>query len=324
MVGAGSWGTALASVLARNEHTIELWARSETQRQSLQQERCNQRYLPAIRLPENIQIVDDLNASVRDAHAVVIAVPMKALRETFTSLHESLSRNSLLCLTCKGLDKQDQSLPHQLAQTLLPDQAISILSGPSFAAEVAKGLPSAVTVASNSSEVAERVASLFHNQYFRTYTNDDMTGVAFAGAVKNVLAIATGISDGLGYGANTRAALITRGLAEISRLGMALGGKLETFVGLAGMGDLVLTCTDDQSRNRRMGLLLAEEKSVDEIQTIIGQAIEGVNTAEQVVKLANRYQQEVPIAEAVLSVIDGSLSAKEAVQSLLTREPRSE
>ncbi len=325
VAGAGSWGTALAIVLARNGNPVFLWGHDPAHIDQLLQNRSNETYLPGITFPDGLHPVSDLPASLEKPSDIIIAVPCSGLADVLKQMVSSSVKKFNICLACKGLATGGQLLNHQAVNEYLHDRAsTAVLSGPSFAAEVARGLPTAVTIASSDKTTAEYFASCFHNEVFRIYTHNDVIGVQVGGAVKNVMAIAAGIADGLGFGANTRAALITRGLAEIMRLGVALGGKPETFMGLAGLGDLVLTCTDDQSRNRRLGLLLARGKSLDAALKEIGQTVEGVRTVNNVIKLSTNHQIEMPISEQVYNVLNKDLPPIEAVQALLARDPKPE
>lgn len=324
VLGAGSWGTALAMVLARNGHPVYLWDCVTTHIQKLQQQKSNEQYLPGIKFPPEIHPVPELQNSLAKSSDIIIAVPCNALVSVLNLLQGS-NHNLNICLACKGMVSAEAPLNHEtVSQVLHGNDKIAVLSGPSFALEVAKGLPTAVTIASENMATAGYFSGLFHNEMFRIYTSEDIIGVQLGGAMKNVMAIAAGIADGLGFGANSRSALITRGLAEITRLGVELGGKPETFMGLAGLGDLVLTCTDDQSRNRRLGLALAQGVSVDEAKKRIGQAIEGIHTTFEVVKLAHRLSIEMPISEQVNAVLSRLTDPMTAVQNLLSRDPRQE
>ena len=322
VLGAGSWGTALALVLSRNQHPVYLWDIDKNLIKQLQGERCNQRYIPAVMFPDNLFPIDSIEQVPTDISLVVNAVPCHGLRASLQLL-KSFSDISI-CLACKGFEPGTQKLNHEVVQEVIPGCPTAILSGPSFAKEVGAGLPTAVTIAAEDIAVAKVFAELFHSEVFRIYTHDDYIGVQVGGAVKNVMAIAAGIADGLGFGANTRSALITRGLHEIMQLGLAMGAKQETFMGLAGLGDLVLTCTDNQSRNRSLGLLLAEGLSIEEASNKIGQAIEGLKTAFEVGALAKKYNIEMPITEQVINVLQGQCSPRDAVHNLLAREPKAE
>jgi glycerol-3-phosphate dehydrogenase (NAD(P)+) len=323
VIGAGSWGTALALVLAKNERTVFLWDNDTQHINSLIQDCCNQKHLPGVKFPENLKPVIEFPAD-NNVVDFVIVVPCEYLENVLHKLENKKSGNISLCLASKGLAPDSLKLNHEIVSDIMGDIHVGILSGPSFAKEVATGLPTAVTIASSNPDVAEHYMQMFHNESFRIYTHDDIVGVQVGGAVKNVMAIAAGVSDGLDFGANTRAAVITRGLAEITRLGIAMGGRLETFMGLAGLGDLVLTCTDDQSRNRRLGLALAKGQNLESAKSEIGQAIEGVRTVVAVKELADKYQIEMPISEQIYQLINGEIDPRQAVQNLLQRDPKEE
>ena len=324
VIGAGSWGTALALVLARNGHPVYLWDSVSDHVDALNRDRCNNRQLPGYRFPECLVPVSDLKPLLGELQDIVIAVPCESLPEVLNRLRGMRKQAYNICLACKGLEPKTHSLNHLVVRKILGDVQVAVLSGPSFAKEVAAGLPTAVAIAAEDINIAAWFATRFHNKVFRIYTQDDVIGVQVGGAVKNVMAIAAGAADGLGYGANTRAALITRGLAEITRLGVAMGARPETFMGLAGLGDLVLTCTDDQSRNRRLGLILARGGNVESARREIGQAIEGILTAEAVHELARDHAVEMPISEQIYLVLQGLTTPRAGVEQLLAREPRSE
>jgi glycerol-3-phosphate dehydrogenase (NAD(P)+) len=323
VLGAGSWGTALALVLARRGIAVRIWDCDREHIAALARDRRNERHLRGIPFPESLLPTADLGKAAAGVRDVVVAVPCEGLRDALRALPAG-GRGLRLCVASKGLEPQSCSLNHEIVREILGAAPVAVLSGPSFAGEVAAELPTAVTIASESADTATQFATLFHGDTFRVYTHDDMVGVQVGGAVKNVMAIAAGISDGLGFGANARAALITRGLAEIIRLGVAMGGRPETFMGLAGLGDLVLTCTDDQSRNRRFGLALARGQNENEARAAIGQAVEGVRTAEAVCELARRHGVEMPISAQVHAVIRREVNPRDAVQALLTRERKAE
>jgi glycerol-3-phosphate dehydrogenase (NAD(P)+) len=289
------------------------------------QSRVNSRFLPGISLPENLQFTATLEAALEQADIPLVVVPSGAFRglvEQIAALRVGLPR---IAWATKGLEETSDLLLHQVAAQILGDNVrMAVISGPNFAGEVARRLPTATTVASNDPGFAERMVSCLHNGWLRPYSSMDMVGVQLGGALKNALAIASGISDGLGFGANARAALLTRGLAEIMRLAIQMGAHPETLTGLAGIGDLILTCTDNQSRNRRLGLLLASGKSLAEAQASIGQVVEGVKTAQAAYRLATKQQVEMPIIEQVYRVLYEGIPPSEAVQALLTRETKSE
>ena len=326
LLGAGSWGTALALLLAKNNCDVLLWGHDENEIAGLEQYREHRQLLPGYRLPENISVTSDLELASTFSDIVMLIVPSHAFAATLTRLKsQPTSEDIKIAWATKGFNPHDGRLLHQVvADIFTPDTPAAILSGPTFAREVAQNLPTAVTIASNQNEFATRLAEIFHSDRFRAYTSSDIVGVEVGGAAKNVLAIAAGIADGLGFGANTRAALITRGLNEIMRLGLKLGGKQETFTGLAGLGDLILTCTDNQSRNRRFGLALGQGKKRAEIIKEIGQEIEGIAAAKETLALATRFGVDMPITEQTYKVLYENLNPLTAVQNLLTRDQKPE
>ncbi|HSH42604.1 MAG TPA: NAD(P)H-dependent glycerol-3-phosphate dehydrogenase [Arenicellales bacterium] len=325
VLGAGSWGTALAMLIAGNGFTVRLWDINPAHVEQMRQRRENPRHLPGIPFPDTLDVFDDLAAATGDAPGVLVVVPSHAFRATLQRLAPLYTDASpLLAWGTKGFDRERSMLLSEVAAELLPDAVRAVVSGPSFAGEVARGLPTALTVAADTPEAAETVAGWLRGDHVRVYTNDDLAGVQLGGAIKNVMAVAAGISDGLGFGANARAALITRGLAEMNRLGVALGGKPQTFMGLTGVGDLVLTCTDDQSRNRRAGIGLGRGRPLDEVLKEIGQEVEGVNTVHELYAMARRLGVDMPITEQVYRVVYEGLPPAKAVEILLQREPKSE
>jgi glycerol-3-phosphate dehydrogenase (NAD(P)+) len=325
VLGSGSWGTALAVHLARSGHRTVLWGIETDELNAMARERVNARYLPGVALPEGLEIEHDMARAVAQADQLLVVVPSHAFREVLERVRPMLRPGQRVAWATKGFELSSGKLPHQVAAEVLgPSVPTAVLSGPTFAREVGAGLPSAMTVASYDGDYAMDLARSISGRNFRAYASSDMVGVEVGGAVKNVLAIGAGISDGLGFGANTRVALITRGLAEMMRLGVALGADRETFMGLAGLGDLVLTCTDDQSRNRRCGLLLAAGKSSAEAQAEIGQVVEGVLAARAVHDVAQRHGVVMPISEQVYRVLYEGAPAKEAVYALMTRTIRAE
>ena len=323
VVAAGAWGTALAITFSAR-HDVTLWTREEDVTRSMLETRENQRFLPGFLLPESLRIGTDFAESVAGADLLVIATPLIGFRPTLRALRDTGYVKPLIWV-CKGLEADTAKLPHQVvADELGDDVPCAVLTGPSFAEEVARGLPLAITLASRDAEFARCMALELHSARFRIYANDDLAGAEVAGAVKNVMAIATGICDGLGFGYNARAALMTRGLAEIARLGVALGGHPNTFMGLAGMGDLILTCTGDLSRNRQVGLALAAGKKLPQILADLGHVAEGVSTAREVARLATQLGIEMPITQAVDSILHHDVPAAEAVEKLLSRDPKTE
>ena len=327
LLGAGSWGTALAIQFARSGKPTILWGRAEDDPARLERERRNLSYLPNAEFPAALDIQPDLATAVRGQKDLLVCVPSHAFRIMLNEIKPLASPMTRIAWATKGFEQTTGKLPHQVAQDVFGEGTpLAVLSGPTFAREVGAGLPTAMTVAATSPEYATTLAERISGQNFRAYTSDDIVGVEVGGAVKNVLAIAAGISDGLGYGANTRIALISRGLVEMTRLGEALGAKPKTFMGLSGMGDLVLTCTDNQSRNRRMGLGIAEGKSVDQVAKDIGQVVEGVYAAKAVHEVNRRAKVEMPICEQVYGILYEDKTPESAVSALMNRslKPESE
>ena len=321
VLGAGAWGTALAVLLARNGLGTVLWGRDARYLAAVAERGGNEKYLPGVRLPDRLAVEPDFARVVDAAGHCLVAVPSHAFRTTVDAFAARPAANRGLLWATKGLDPSSGRLLHDVAAVRLPPGTpLGVLSGPTFAGEVARRLPCAVTLAATGAGFAAEWAARLGNSRFRVYTSDDLAGVQIAGAVKNVLAIAAGIADGLAFGANARAALVARGLTEMARLGEAAGGRAETFMGLSGLGDLVLTCTDDQSRNRRFGLALARGAPPAEAAAEIGQVVEGVETSARVMGLARRFGVEMPICEQVRAVVTGAASALEAVEALLARD----
>lgn len=292
---------------------------------AMAERRENTRYLPGVPFPPNLTACPDLKECLADVRDILVAVPSHGLRDTLQTIKPMLSPDSRVCWATKGFELKTGELPHQVAADILgADRPMAVLSGPTFAKEVGAGLPTAMTIAANDDDFATSLAQALSSETFRAYTSDDLIGVEVGGAVKNVLAIAAGMSDGLGFGANTRIALINRGLVELMRLGVALGAKRETFMGLAGMGDLVLTCTDNLSRNRRMGLALASGKSIEEAQEEIQQVVEGVLAAKAVKEVADKLGIEMPICQQVYGILYEGVEPRAAVEALMSRQLKSE
>jgi glycerol-3-phosphate dehydrogenase (NAD(P)+) len=325
VLGVGSWGTALALLLTRNGHTVRLWGHDPEEVAPLCRNRENQRYLPGILFPATLTVGADLAAALVGVDLALVVTPSHAYRATLKRLRPHLPARAGLAWATKGLEPGSGLFLHEVtAEALGAAWSVAVISGPSFAGEVAQGLPTALTVAADEVEHARRVATVLHGSSLRAYTSTDVIGVELGGAIKNVLAIAAGIADGLGFGANARAALITRGLAEMVRLGLAVGGQRETFMGLTGIGDLVLTCTDDQSRNRRFGLAIGRGEPVTAALAAIGQVIEGAATAREALRLAHQRRVEMPITEQVDRVLHHGQSPRRAVEILLARDLKPE
>lgn len=320
ILGAGSWGTALAIQFARAGCATTLWGRDNEHLAELARDRRNARYLPEAPFPEWLNVEADLTRVLAGHRDIVVAVPSHALRGTLVDIAKQRPENMRLAWATKGFELSTGLLPHEVAgQVLGSDVPTAVISGPTFAREVGAGLPTAMTVASADAEFARELAQRISGLNFRAYTSADIVGVEIGGAIKNVLAIGAGLSDGLGFGANTRIALITRGLVEMTRLGVALGASKETFMGLAGLGDLVLTCTDNQSRNRRFGLALAAGEKIEAAQKAIGQVVEGVLAARAVREVATRAKVEMPLSEQIYRVVHEGVPPKEAVKELMSR-----
>lgn len=325
MLGAGSWGTALAVQLARANGAAALWGRDAAQLSAMGAARLNRHYLPTAAFPDNLIVEPDLARAAREYRDLLICVPSRAFREIVTGIAPHLHDGSRVAWATKGFEQRTGKLPHQIAGEVFGERVpLAVLSGPTFAREVAAGLPTAMTVAASNPAFAADLAARISDQRFRAYTSGDMVGVEVGGAVKNVLAIATGISDGLKFGANARIALINRGLAEMTRLGVALGARAETFMGLSGMGDLVLTCTDDQSRNRRVGLLIAAGRSWDEAAREISSVCEGIVAALAVWEVAQKLSVDMPICHQVHRILYEGVAPQEAVMALMSRSLKPE
>lgn len=318
IIGAGSWGSAIAIHLARAGQPVTLWGRNQEHIASLKQDRENKAYLPGYPFPETLTLEADLETALSQSADTLIAVPSHAFKKIVQKLPAHLTKIAWLT---KGLEPEDEILLSDVVFQRIPKASVAIVSGPSFAKEVAQNLPTAISIASNDEAYAKHLHRIFHVPPFRVYFSDDIIGVQIAGAIKNVLAIAVGISDGLGFGANARAALITRGLNEMARLGVSMGAKDKTFMGLAGLGDLLLTATDDQSRNRRFGLLLGKGYSPSQAQTEIKQVVEGRHNAKQVLHLSEKHNLSLPITQAVSDILSNTMNACDAVDALLNRPP---
>lgn len=325
VLGAGSWGTALAALMARHGHAVTLWGRDAAISAAVDQRHENPRYLPGIPLPDNLSATTDMAAALATADLVLVVVPSHAFTETLRTLAPLRPGGAGVAWATKGFETGSGRFLHEVAEDILgPDVPLAVVTGPSFAKEVALNLPTAVTVHGNDAVFAQTVAEVMHGPAFRAYTGDDMVGAELGGAMKNVLAVATGVADGMELGLNARAGLITRGLNEMLRLSAAIGAKPETLMGLAGLGDLVLTCTGDLSRNRRLGLALGRGQSLTDAVREIGQVVESVQTADEVMRQAERHGIDLPISSAVRSVLHGDMSPSDGLQQLLAREQKPE
>ena len=326
VIGAGSYGTALAICLARNGNHITLWGRNSQDITQMAQQRLNQKYLPDIRLPDSLHVTADLAEAAASSRDILLVVPSHAFAQTLQQIKPFLQANARVAWATKGLEPETGRLLQDVARDILGEKvSLAVFSGPTFAKEMALGMPTAISLSSTDEEFIAELSDLLHcAKSFRVYTNPDFIGVQLGGAVKNVIAIGAGMADGIGFGANARTALITRGLTEMCRLGCALGAKKDTFMGMAGLGDLVLTCTDNQSRNRRFGLLLGQGKAVDDAMQSIGQVVEGYRNAKEVFNLAQRVGVEMPITEQIFQVLYQGKDVKLAALDLLGREKRDE
>ncbi|NOQ81977.1 MAG: NAD(P)H-dependent glycerol-3-phosphate dehydrogenase [Methylophaga sp.] len=325
VIGAGAWGTALAIAIARNGHEVLLWGRDKVHLASMQETQSNERYLPGSKFPESLKIEADLEAALGVARHVLISVPSIAFSGMLEQVKPHLVQGTPVSWATKGLTPETGRFLYETAADILGDShPLAVISGPSFAAEVAKDLPTAVTTASLDNEFNQALAQAMHSPTLRVYTSDDVLGVQIGGTVKNVLAISAGIADGLGFGSNARAALITRGMAEILRLSESLGAQTETMFGLSGIGDLILTCTDDQSRNRQLGLAIGRGLSVEEAVAEVGKTVEGMHAAREVLMRAQQAGVEMPIVEQVCKILFEGYDPRESVQELLCREQKAE
>lgn len=326
VIGAGSYGTSLAISLARNGENVVIWGHEADHMQRLEADRANHEFLPGIEFPESLIVESDLKTAVEANRDLLIVVPSHVFGIVLNSIKPHLRADSRICWATKGLEPDTGRLLKEVAQDILGDSyPLAVLSGPTFAKELAMGMPTAIAVASPDKEFVADLQDKIHcSKSFRVYANDDFIGMQLGGAVKNVIAIGAGMSDGIGFGANARTALITRGLAEMTRLGIALGAKPDTFMGMAGLGDLVLTCTDNQSRNRRFGLALGQGKDVDVAQQEIGQVVEGYRNTKEVWLLSQRVGVEMPIVDQIYQVLYQQKDARLAAQDLLARDKKAE
>ena len=324
VLGAGSWGTALAALLARNATPTTLWGRDREALARMRESHRNTRYLPDLELPPTLRFEDNLAAAVADADIVLIAVPSHAFAALLDDIAPRLSDACAVCWATKGFEPGTGRFLHELVGERLPGRSMAVITGPSFAREVVAGQPTAVTVHASDLDFAQTLADLLHSNTFRAYTGDDMLGAELGGAMKNVLAVATGVADGMQLGLNARAGLITRGMYEMLQLGIALGARPETLMGLSGLGDLVLTCTGDLSRNRRLGLALGRGVPLKQAIADIGQVVESVVTADEVGRLAEQHGLDLPIAFGVRAVLHGEVTPEEGLRALMAREQKPE
>ena len=324
VVGFGSWGTALTVLLANKGYDVKVTERNIDHIAEVEYLRSNIRYLPQVRIPDSVKFESVLNTAVEDADIILFAVPAQHFANTLRKAISSISEDTILVNVAKGIDMKSLKRLSDLAEEIAPNNSYVALSGPSHAEEVGRNMPAGVVAASKDNEAALKVQEVFMNDRFRVYTHDDIIGVELGGALKNIMAIGAGISDGLGYGDSAKAAMMTRGIAEIARLGMSLGAKQETFAGLSGIGDLIVTCTSNHSRNRRCGLLIGQGMSPTDAADSIGMVVEGISTCEAAYKLAKSMGVDMPITEMIHACLSSEINAKEAIDVLMTRSPKDE
>jgi glycerol-3-phosphate dehydrogenase (NAD(P)+) len=324
VLGGGSWGTALASLLAKNKEEVFFWVRNKEQFRSIKETRENKKYLPNIKIPDTVKVVNSYREAIDICNIVVLAIPSQNIRGLLVELKDYLSNSTLVVNVSKGIEQKTLKTISEVCKEIIPNNPYIVLSGPSHAEEVGKDLPTTVVAASENKNYAKKIQEIFTSNTFRVYTNEDVKGVELGGSLKNVIAIASGISDGLGYGDNTKAALMNRGIIETSRLADKLGADKMTFLGLAGIGDLIVTCTSMHSRNRRAGILIGKGKSVEEAIKEVGMVVEGIYTTEAAFKLAKENNVEMPIVEELYKIIYEGKKAKESVDSLMTRDKKDE
>ena len=324
VLGAGSWGTALASLLHKNGHQVTVWSISKEEVEMLSKEREHKSKLPGVKLPQDMQFTNVLEEAIRGKDFMVLAVPSPFTRATARSMKPFVAENQIIVDVAKGIEEDTLMTLSQQIHEEIPQADVAVLSGPSHAEEVGRGLPTTCVVGAKTKKTAEYLQEAFMNEVFRVYTSPDMLGIEIGGSLKNVIALAAGIADGLGYGDNTKAALITRGIAEIARLGVAMGGKLESFTGLTGIGDLIVTCASVHSRNRKAGVLIGQGKTMEEAMKEVQMVVEGVYSTKSAVKLAEKYNVSIPIIEQVNAVLFEGKNPGEAVKELMLRDKRIE
>lgn len=324
VIGAGSWGTALACLLHRNGHQVTLWSIMEAEVEMLNTKHEHLSKLPGVHIPEDMVITTDLEASIKGAELMVLAVPSPFTRSTAHSMAPFVEDGQLIVNVAKGIEESTLMILTEIIEQEIPNCRAAVLSGPSHAEEVGRGLPTTVVAGAHDRKTAEFIQNVFMNEVFRVYTSPDMLGIELGGSLKNVIALAAGIADGLGYGDNTKAALITRGIAEMSRIGLAMGGRMETFNGLSGIGDLIVTCASVHSRNRKAGYLMGQGRTMQEAMDEVQMVVEGVYSAKAAVALAKKYGVEIPIIEQVNAVLFEDKPAKEAVADLMLRDKKIE
>lgn len=324
ILGGGSWGTALAIQLSKNNHDVEIWLRNEEAVSEIKKTRINNKYLPGIVIPDEIKLTNDISKVIENKNIIVLAVPTQVIRSTLENIKQYIKNDQIIVNVAKGIENNTLQRISEIVKEILPEVEYSILSGPSHAEEVAKNIPTTVIAAANKKEVAEYIQEIFMTPSFRVYTNPDVIGVELGGALKNVVALGAGISDGLKYGDNTKAALMNRGIIEISRLGETMGANKLTFTGLSGIGDLIVTCTSMHSRNRRAGIKIGEGYTVDESIKSVGMVVEGIKTSKSAYQLAKKYNVSMPIVEELYGVLYEGKDARTSVMDLMLRDKTDE
>ncbi len=324
LLGGGSWGTALAKLLSENGHEVTVWLRDEEQCRTLSVERVNKKYLPDVQIPENIVFSSDINEASKDADMLLIVAPTQIIRGVLRQIDKEYKKNKIIINASKGIEKGTMCLVSDIVREETEDCIFAALSGPSHAEEVGLSMPTAITVACENKEVAEEIQDAFMSSYFRVYTNEDVVGAELGGALKNIIALGAGISDGVGYGDNAKAALMNRGIVEIARLGIAMGADVHTFFGLSGIGDLIVTCTSKHSRNWNAGYLIGQGMTKDEAIKKIGMAVEGIPTTYGAYELSKKLSVEMPIVDAMYNVLENSADVKETVNKLMLRDKKEE
>ena len=324
IIGAGSWGTALALILHKNGHHVTVWSVIESEIEMLRAEHEHKDKLPGVKLPENIEFTTDLKTAVEDKDVLVLAVPSPYTRSTSRNMAPLVREGQLIINVAKGIEENTLMTLSQIIEEEIPQAEVAVLSGPSHAEEVGRGIPTTIVVGAKKKATAEYLQNIFMNEVFRVYISPDVLGIELGAALKNVVALAAGIADGLGYGDNTKAALITRGITEIGRLGVAMGGKLETFYGLTGIGDLIVTCASMHSRNRRAGILIGQGYTMEQAMDEVKMVVEGVYSAKAAIGLAKKYSVQLPIIEEVNAILFGGQPADEAVRNLMLRDKKIE
>ncbi len=324
VIGGGSWGTALAILLLNNGHNVDIWIRDSLQIQHIKESNENKKYLPGIVIPPNLNLTNDISKVIYDKQVIVLAIPSHGVRQILNETKNIINKDQVIVNVAKGIENNTLLRISQIVEEILPYNPYAVLSGPSHAEEVARNMPTTVVSASKDKKVAEYVQDIFMSSYFRVYTNPDVVGVELGGSLKNVIALGAGISDGLGYGDNTKAALMTRGIIEMARLGKKMGANSATFSGLSGIGDLIVTCTSMHSRNRRAGILIGQGKSLGEAIDSVGMVVEGIKTTKSAYELAKREQVAMPITEEIYQVLYEGKNVKNSVNNLMLRDKKPE